>query len=563
MTLPHILVIDDQYPNDTGARQTFLKSTSLFDIEQGENGTSNPLATATFCSGQRRTAKEIVNDYETIRRAVKEGPADGGTWALVLLDVCFDSGPLDAFGLPDPQPGDDTFGEEVRRRLAADFPGLPVVMLTSKKESELSDRSSPYLSKTGLTPHEIAVCLLHYGRLTPEQQRRLLALPDGVVARDPASFAVFREAFRVAGSDASVLILGETGTGKEVLARYIHQRSHRAGGPFVPVNVAAVPAELVESILFGHERGAFTGADRKQEGLFVKADGGTLFLDEIGDMPAALQTKVLRALHDGEVLPVGAAEPVRVDVRVVSATSRDLAAMQQEGRFREDLVRRISDETLVLSPLRERRGEIVPLAGYFLEQGMREAGKQGMELADDAGEILRRHPFAGNVAELRQVVRSLVSRKSNNSIITADDVQQALAASFVSTGAPLSSPPATATGTVAVAQATGTLDRLVELLESWPVSPDDPFLEGGKPRLEDAVRRLRRRMAGAALERFRDPRNGRLNRQAAMQWLTGDSSLKGKGPGRVINEILGRRADAPIREDDLEELAKGRRQSND
>ncbi len=543
MSLPRVLVVDDQFARDPSLRQTFIENSGL--VEAGGQAFSDPpLAEAEFCSGQRRKGDRVVNDYQVVRAAVTAGPAGEAGWALVFLDVRFDSRPQAA--------GDDSFGEEIGKRLAVDFPDLPVVMLSSKRQTELRDRGTPYLSKIGLGPRDIAVCLLLYGRLSPEQQRRLLALPDGVVARDPASFAVFREAFRIAGGAASVLILGETGTGKEVLARYIHQRSHRAGGPFVPVNMAAIPAELVESILFGHERGAFTGADRRQVGLFVKADGGTLFLDEIGDMPPALQTKVLRALQDGEVLPVGAPKPVRVDVRVVSATSRDLAAMRDNGRFRDDLLRRISGETLVLPPLRERPGDIAELARLFLEKNMARTGRQGIGFAEDALGVLRQHPFTGNIGELEQIVASLVGRKGNNSVISAADVRQALAASFISAGEALAPPEKKP---VAPGPAASGLDRLIGMIETWPAAPDDPALKGGKPRLEQAVRGLLARMAGAALERFRDPRSGRLNRQAAMQWLTGDDTLKGKGPRRVLNEILDRRADAPVADDDVEKLA--------
>jgi len=561
MTLPAILVIDDQYPNDIAAWETFLEKTNLFDEKLEKDDRINPIATASICSGQQRSEHEILNDYEVIRQAVTEGAGFSSEhWALVLLDVCFDSGPLDEFGLPKPQPGDDHFGEEVRKRLAVDFPELPVVMLTSKKESELADLATPYLSKTGLTPNDVASRLLQYGRLTSEQQRTLLCLPPEVVIRSPLSFAVFQKAFSIAASKTSVLILGDTGTGKEVLARYIHSRSMRAEAPFVPVNVAALPAELVESILFGHEKGAFTGADRKRTGLFAQASGGTLFLDEIGDMPPSLQTKVLRALQDGEVLPVGAPESVQVDVRIISATSRDLNAMRQKDHFREDLIRRISGETLLLPPLRERQEDIVALAEFFLHQISMETGKEGIEFQDNALQVLQDHPFTGNVGELQYIVRSLVNRKSPNSLIAVADVREALAASFISADSTLPAPKSAESDPGPAVPFT--IDQLVEMLESWPVSLDDPGLQGGKPRLELSMGLLLNRMAGAALERFRDPRNSKLNRQAAMQWFMGDDTLKGKGPGRVLNELLGRRADSAITDDDLAELVTAWQEHN-
>lgn len=545
MSRPVVLIIDDQYADDEGLRLSFLENAGFVEAAVGSGALEGPLADAVFCSGQRRENNLASNDYQVIKAAVEAGPPDGGDWALVFLDVRFDS------DHPGSQ-GDDRFGEEARKWLAADFPNLPVVMLSTKKQQELHDHGTPYLAKLGLTPQLIATFLLRYGRLTGEQRRALLQLPAQIVMQAESSFAIFREAFAIAAGEAPVLILGETGTGKEVVARYIHQSSRRAGAPFVAKNMAAIAEGLAESEVFGHEKGAFTGADRKSAGLFAQADGGTLFLDEIGDMPLSLQSKLLRALQDGEVWPVGATKPFKVDVRIIAATSRDLAAMQRDDSFREDLFSRINAEILSLPPLRERPEDITALVDFYLQKFMNDAGKLGISLATEGLKNLHRYPFPGNVRELGNIIQRLVRHKSNNSIIFAADVREALTTGNRS---PKERRPDSQQEKIAAdASEDHSLERFFALLATWTIAENDPLLQGGKPRLQLLVQALLQKMAGACLVRCRDPRNGRLNRQAAMQLLTGDNSLTGKGPARVLNEILGRKADTAITDEDLEQL---------
>jgi DNA-binding NtrC family response regulator len=218
---------------------------------------------------------------------------------------------------------------------------------------------------------------------------------------------------RVAPSTAAVAILGESGTGKELVARALHECSHRADKPFIPVNCAAISKELIESELFGHEKGSFTGATNARKGAFEEADGGTLFLDEIGELPLDLQAKLLRALESGEIKRVGASRPVNMDVRVVAATNRDLLASVREGRFREDLYYRLCVVPLHLPPLRSRRGDILALAEHFLR--MYSPRGQTVRLTTAAIERLQQHAWPGNIRELRNVVhRGLLLRKGPN-----------------------------------------------------------------------------------------------------------------------------------------------------
>ena len=227
------------------------------------------------------------------------------------------------------------------------------------------------------------------------------------IAGDEKSLALLTLAERIAKSEIPVLLEGPTGTGKEVFARFVHRMSKRAKGPFVAVNCAAMPEAMLEGLLFGHRKGAFTGASDAREGLFRAADGGTLLLDEIGELPLALQAKLLRALQEGEVLPLGATKPIKVDVRIVACTNRTLACEVEAGRFREDLLYRINVFPLELAALRDRRGDIAPLAfGMLLRHACRSGQPQW--LTEQALALLATHNWPGNVRELENVIRRAI-----------------------------------------------------------------------------------------------------------------------------------------------------------
>ncbi|HEX5327134.1 MAG TPA: sigma-54 dependent transcriptional regulator [Acetobacteraceae bacterium] len=229
-----------------------------------------------------------------------------------------------------------------------------------------------------------------------------------LVAHDPAMTATVRRAAQIANAEASVLIFGESGTGKEVLARFIHRRSRRAGGPFVALNCAAIPDNLLESELFGHEKGAFSGAVARRVGKFEAADGGTLLLDEISEMDARLQSKLLRALQEREVDRLGGTAPVKVNVRILATTNRDLMADVACGRFREDLYFRLNVVALRIPPLRERRGDILPLAEHFSRRYADVNGLPYRPLARTATLQLIEHRWRGNVRELENVIHRAV-----------------------------------------------------------------------------------------------------------------------------------------------------------
>ena len=250
------------------------------------------------------------------------------------------------------------------------------------------------------------------------RQARIASPLEGIVAADDKMLACCRMVEKVAPSEVSVLILGESGTGKELLARAVHRLGNRAQGPFVAINCAAIPEQLLESELFGHEKGAFTGAVKQSIGKFEAADGGTLFLDEIGDMPLALQAKLLRFLQSRVVERVGGRTEIPVDVRVVCATHRDLAKMIQEQTFRQDLYYRIAEVTIAVPALRERSGGAVLLAHAMLQRHAQGRGKRGF--SQDALAALERHPWPGNVRELENKIKAALIMADGDWITAAD-----------------------------------------------------------------------------------------------------------------------------------------------
>jgi two-component system response regulator FlrC len=260
-------------------------------------------------------------------------------------------------------------------------------------------------------------------RLTDARAALIAASAQGgwPIAGDPQSLALLTLAERIAASDIPVLLEGPTGTGKEVLARFVHRLSARAQGPFVAVNCAAMPEAMLEALLFGHRKGAFTGAAEAGEGLFRAADGGTLLLDEIGELPLALQSKMLRALQEGEVLPLGATRPVKVDVRVVAATNRQLTAEVEAGRFREDLLYRLNVFPLRLPALRDRPGDIAPLAFGMLLRHAAAPGRPGW-FTPEALALLEAHAWPGNVRELENVIRRAILLADGAGVIGAEGI---------------------------------------------------------------------------------------------------------------------------------------------
>ncbi len=300
-------------------------------------------------------------------------------------------------------------GLELLDKVKAQLPGLPVIIMTAFSDldsavSAFQGGAFEYLPK----PFDLPKAVELIRRAVEESQReevseeRLAATPE-MLGQAPAMQDVFRAIGRLSQSNVTVMITGESGSGKELVARALHKHSLRAEGPFVAINTAAIPKDLLESELFGHERGAFTGAQTMRRGRFEQAEGGTLFLDEIGDMPAELQTRLLRVLSDGHFYRVGGHQPVKANVRVIAATHQNLEQRVKDGAFREDLFHRLNVIRLRLPPLRERKEDVAMLTRHFLQQSAKQLGVEPKRISDAALAWLESFAFPGNVRQLENL----------------------------------------------------------------------------------------------------------------------------------------------------------------
>jgi len=323
-------------------------------------------------------------------------------------------------------PGMDGLGllKQIKKR----HPMLPVIIMTAHSDldaavSAYQQGAFDYLPKPFDIDEAVALterAISHY----QEQQQPRHQQEDGpttdIIGEAPAMQDVFRIIGRLSRSSISVLINGESGTGKELVAHALHRHSPRVKSPFIALNMAAIPKDLIESELFGHEKGAFTGAGQVRQGRFEQANGGTLFLDEIGDMPLDVQTRLLRVLADGQFYRVGGYAPVKVDVRIIAATHQNLELRVQEGKFREDLFHRLNVIRIHLPPLRERREDIPRLANYFLQTAARELGVETKNLHNDTINALTHMAWPGNVRQLENTCRWLTVMAAGQEVLLQD-----------------------------------------------------------------------------------------------------------------------------------------------
>ncbi len=338
---------------------------------------------------------------------------------LVLLDVMM--------------PGES--GLDVLPKIRAAHPESMVIMMSGNATVETAVQATKggahdFIEKP-LSGDKLLLTVqnaLEFGRLSRENARlRARAQAEhSMIGRSPLMKAIFDKVAKTAPSSGRVLITGENGTGKELVARALHDLSKRARGPFVKLNCAAIPSELIESELFGHEKGAFTGATKDRRGKFEQADGGSLFLDEVGDMNPSAQAKVLRVLQEGELERVGGAETIKVDVRVVAATNKELTAEIAAGRFREDLFYRLAVVPIELPPLRAHKDDIPALVEHFLALTCARDDRRVKRMAPGAVTLIMQHDWPGNVRELKNVVERLVILTGDNELIGEADVRDAL-----------------------------------------------------------------------------------------------------------------------------------------
>ena len=382
-----------------------------------------------------RTGRILVTDDDAaIRTVVREALRRAGHVVETAVSLAEQRRALAAFRpqvlvtdvvLPD---GD---GLDLLSQVHAAYPGLPVIVLSAQNTFTTALRATEhgafeYLPKpfdlselTRAVEDALASTAVAGAATLGAETTEDLPL----IGRSPPMQEVYRTVTRVVANDLTVLILGESGTGKELVARAVHDFGPRRAAPFVAVNMAAIPRELIESELFGHERGAFTGAAQRNAGRFEQAQLGTLFLDEIGDMPLEAQTRLLRVLQEGEFTPVGSARAIHADVRIIAATHQDLPRLIADGAFREDLYYRLNVVPVRLPPLRERGGDIAELARHFLDRAAAE-GLPRKQLAPAAAARLERHSWPGNVRELENMMRRFAALTRDPVIGEALVVQQ-------------------------------------------------------------------------------------------------------------------------------------------
>ncbi|MEM7079572.1 MAG: nitrogen regulation protein NR(I) [Pseudomonadota bacterium] len=318
-------------------------------------------------------------------------------------------------------------GFEFLTAMHESHPQVPVVVMTAHSDmqsavSAFEQGAFEYLPKPFDVDEAVAVVQRAIAHTKESESLELSSsepVPE-IIGQAPAMQEVFRAIGRLSSSDVSVLINGPSGSGKELVAKALHRHSPRATNPFIALNVAAIPDELIESELFGHEKGAFTGANQRRVGRFEQADGGTLFLDEIGDMPATAQTRLLRVLAESEFYRVGGHHSVKVDVRIVAATHQNLEHLVTEGSFREDLFHRLNVIRVHVPALAERRGDIANLAQHFLENAARELGDETKRLAPETEDYLKLLPWPGNVRQLENTCRWLHVMASSRTILVED-----------------------------------------------------------------------------------------------------------------------------------------------
>jgi DNA-binding NtrC family response regulator len=361
-------------------------------------------------------------------------------------------------------------GMELLEELKKSGLQTPIVLISGQANVEMAVKATrlgalDFLEKP-LSTDKLLLTVENALRLTRlETENRELRHRLGkheLVGFGPAMSKLLAQVDRVAASETRVCILGETGTGKELVARAIHEKSPRHENAFITLNCAAVPAELIESELFGHEKGAFTGAAARHTGKFEQAEGGTLFLDEIGDMPLAMQAKLLRVLEEGEVERVGGDKPIKVNVRVIVATHRNLEDLVKKNEFRADLFHRVFVFPLTLPPLRERNEDFPALVAHFARQVAKQNGWKEKIFSDDAIGELRRYTWPGNVRELRNIVERIVLLSPEDAV-TDDDVRQALPTGELSVSGGFTTGATTGRGTLE--QRTAAFEREVLVTE--------------------------------------------------------------------------------------------------
>lgn len=373
----------------------------------------------------------VVDDERSIRWVLKKALSQAG-----MAVTCYESGeplladidhcPPDAIITDIRMPGID--GIDLLKRIKAGHPELPVIIMTAHSDldsavTSIQGGAFEYIPKPFEVDEAVAVvrrAISHKKQNETPTPHVEATLDSGIIGKAPAMQEVFRAIGRLSKSNVTVLINGQSGTGKELVAQALHQHSPRVEKTFIALNMAAIPHDLIESELFGHEKGAFTGANASRIGRFEQAEGGTLFLDEIGDMPAEAQTRLLRVLSDGEYYRVGGHQPLKANVRIIAATHQNLEQLVAESRFREDLYHRLNVIRIHIPTLAERREDIPLLTNFFLAQAAEELNEEAKVLKPETMQFVTHLPWPGNVRQLENFCRWITVMATGNEVVVED-----------------------------------------------------------------------------------------------------------------------------------------------
>lgn len=373
----------------------------------------------------------VVDDERSIRWVLEKALSQAGmevtcyeTGEPLLADI--DHNPPDAIITDIRMPGID--GLDLLERIKAGHPELPVIIMTAHSDldsavSSIQGGAFEYIPKPFEVDEAVAVvrrAIEHKKQNEVVVPRQAQIISSEIIGKAPAMQEVFRAIGRLSKSNVTVLINGQSGTGKELVAQALHKHSPRAGQTFIALNMAAIPNDLIESELFGHEKGAFTGANASRIGRFEQAEGGTLFLDEIGDMPAEAQTRLLRVLSDGEYYRVGGHQPLKANVRIIAATHQNLEQLVAENRFREDLYHRLNVIRIHIPTLSERREDIPVLTGHFLARAAEELNEEPKLLKPETMQFITHLPWPGNVRQLENFCRWITVMATGNEVVVDD-----------------------------------------------------------------------------------------------------------------------------------------------
>ncbi len=547
MAIPRILVIDDIFGSSLRDRKNFCKNFGLLDVTGDEPkpaAINDPISEAVFESSQATQNHSVKNLLSKTLAAVERGWSDLTTtrWALVLLDLRFVSGQLDDNNEAEGHPEDDLFGLKLLDAIRGNHPDLPVIIISSQERSEVIEDcrrrgAADFIQRhqsgtTSLSARDLLKSkILEHGLIG---DTRILADENlRIVGNSVGLLKALRAARRAATGKGNILLLGETGTGKELLARYLHDMSPKASGPYEVFDPSGRAETLQEDELFGHVKGAFTGADSDKPGMIELADGGTLFIDEIGEIPESLQTKLLRPLESWIVKRQGGKKEVAVDLQVVLATNKNLDLYVAEKRFKFDLLNRIKAYPIIIPPLSERKEDIPRLTEKLLELICRQHNARWPRtVLPETIILLQNNDWRDNIRGLRNVLQRAILNNKDSELVVPQDIVFDLYESEIRQE----------TKEVSVPPDEDQIKVLMETMACFEFPPDYEILHGKLPLLQEAIASLLTRYLQAAVEvtKRRKPgslSSGETNLTGAVSCMEG-AQLKTAKAADLIKKIL-------------------------